>query len=64
MTEPLTLHAADIMAMISYRAKQIVAAIDATAAGAMMPKPGVLSETLTEMQELTDRLRPLLKADA
>ena len=62
--DQVTLHAADILAMISFRGKQIVAAIDSSAAGTPLPKPEVLAETLREMQMLTEQLIPLLMADA
>ena len=54
--EPLTVSPDDILAMIGYRAQQIVSAVGARAAGAQAPTPEALRYTLEHMVELAGRL--------
>ena len=54
--EPLTVSSDDILAMIGYRAQQIVSAVGARAAGAQAPTPEALRSTLEHMIELAGRL--------
>ena len=62
MSETITITAADLLAMIGFRAQQIVASVNATATGATPPRPEAVQEALDQMNDLCSRLRSLTKA--
>ena len=60
MSDKINVSPDDMLAMLAFRAQQIVSACGARASGAPFPDPLIISRVIAEMVDVADRIRDIM----